>query len=457
MLLKFIVKNFLSFKEETEFNLFPSSKSQQLKHHKTKADEVDILRMSALYGANGSGKSNLIKSIATLKNMIVSGEIENDIEQKKFKLDAENKTHPIDFAIEFNCNNKNYYYTVSINNKQVVYEYLAISTKAKDEMIFERKIEDEKQGINFYEEFLKDEKNKYTAETLAEKFLEKNQLLLSLLATKYTHEFNDTQKVYEWFVNQLKIITPEVAPSFLAHILDRDKTHHDFLNKTMLELNTGISSIEVDIINEEANAKSDSKNNTEEDLENLVKIKNHIKNIAMMKHPETNEELTLTVENNSLISKRVFTKHQKKDGTFENFKIPEESNGTQRLLDLIPAFYYLTKEYKTFIIDEIESSIHPLTIKGLISKFSKDTEAKGQLIFSTHESCLLDQDIIRTDEVWFAQKDSDGCSRLYSLSDFKVHNTINIENNYLSGRYGAIPFLTSLKDLNWHTHENVTN
>lgn len=102
-----------------------------------------------------------------------------------------------------------------------------------------------------------------------------------------------------------------------------------------------------------------------------------------------------------------------------------------------------------YIIDEIERSIHPVMIKEIMRKISLEGNVLGQIIFTTHESCLLDQEILRTDEIWFAQKNPEGASNYYSLSDFNVHNTANIQNGYLNGRYGAIPFLSSLQDLSW--------
>lgn len=130
----------------------------------------------------------------------------------------------------------------------------------------------------------------------------------------------------------------------------------------------------------------------------------------------------------------------------------EESDGTVRLLDLVPAFRDLVQKKKVYFIDEIERSLHPLLIKNLIKKFSEDKDTKGQLIFTTHESNLLDQDIFRQDEIWFAEKDNTGSTDLYSLSSFKEHKTIDIQKGYLSGRYGSIPFLGNLQDLNWHNY-----
>ena len=113
----------------------------------------------------------------------------------------------------------------------------------------------------------------------------------------------------------------------------------------------------------------------------------------------------------------------------------------------------MIKENHVYVIDEIERSIHPIIIKELITLISKNEEINSQIIFSTHESCLLDQEILRTDEIWFAQKDNGGATKLYSLSDYNVHKTANIENGYLNGRYGGIPFLSNLSDIHWNDEE----
>jgi AAA15 family ATPase/GTPase len=108
---------------------------------------------------------------------------------------------------------------------------------------------------------------------------------------------------------------------------------------------------------------------------------------------------------------------------------------------------------KVYVIDEIERSIHPMLIFEIIRKFSADKETTGQLIFTTHESNLLNQNIFRQDEIWFTEKDPNGSTDLYSLSDFKEHSTIDIRKGYLTGRYGSIPFLSNLQDLNWHSYD----
>ena len=165
------------------------------------------------------------------------------------------------------------------------------------------------------------------------------------------------------------------------------------------------------------------------------------------------DEIIIVKENGVINVKQLKLEHKGKNGQLINFNIDEESDGTIRLLDFIPAFQDLISKSKVFLIDEIERSIHPLLIKELVKKFSEDNKSEGQLIFTTHESNLLDQDLFRQDEIWFAEKDKNGITDLYSLSDFKEHKTIDIRKGYLNGRYGSIPFLANLKDLNWHKYD----
>lgn len=131
-----------------------------------------------------------------------------------------------------------------------------------------------------------------------------------------------------------------------------------------------------------------------------------------------------------------------KNGFSKDMDIQAQSDGTVRLLSLVPALYDAMKSAKTVIIDELDHSIHPHLVRELVCYFSSQ-DTNGQLIFTTHQTCLLNQDFLRTDEVWMVEK-KDGGSHMYSLNDFKIHNTINIENRYMEGRYGAIPFIGEL-------------
>lgn len=449
MLIRFVSKNIFSFKEETEFNLFPN-KTQRLSHHKITKNYVDILRLSALYGANGSGKSNLIKSISLLESMIVDdGKLPANSDELKFKLKSEEELNdPISIGIEFYIKSKIYYYSITFNKEIILNEYLAESKKEKDILIFERNIENKVQSITFFDGYINNEKNKLFVDVLAEKLLQKDELLLSFLNSKYKDEFPDIVNAFTWFDETLVIIKPDAKPGGIAHLLDTNSEINDFANNLISKLNTGIFKINV------AKQKFDEFTT---DKKKIQKIKEDLKKepngLSVLTHTETGEEVTLVYEDDELYVKRLMTTHLNDKGEEVEFYIGMESDGTKRLIDYIPALNGIINDESVYLIDEIERSIHPITIKEIISKISLDKSAKGQLIFTTHESSLLDQDILRPDEIWFAQKDIDGSSKLYSLSDYNIHNTANIENGYLNGRYGGIPFLSNLRDLNWHKYE----
>jgi AAA15 family ATPase/GTPase len=150
MLLRFTLKNLFSFKEETEFNLLPG-KVKRLNHHKYERNGVEILKLTALYGANGSGKSNLIRSISLLRMMLLNGVIPNSLLSQKFKLSKSTLNEPIELAIEFFANNLIYYYSITINDGIVIDESFSSNGKnQEDELIFHRKFENKKTSITFF-------------------------------------------------------------------------------------------------------------------------------------------------------------------------------------------------------------------------------------------------------------------------------------------------------------------
>ncbi|RZJ35833.1 MAG: ATP-binding protein [Chryseobacterium sp.] len=448
MLIRLILKNIYSFKEETEFNLFPN-KSQRLSHHKLNRNGIDFLRMSAIYGANGSGKSNMIKAVAKLEQFVSDGKVAETIDDMRFKLSKPNKSQPISIGVEFLANEKFYYYSLTFDTGVILNEYLAESKKDQDVLILERSNIDGTQSINFHEGYTDDPKNKLFLEILGEKLLQRDELLLSFLYEKYKDEHQDVSAAYDWFDKTLVVISPDSIPGALPHILDKHNGLMEFANGFLPTLNTGINKLNV----------------KKESLDDFVKgkqskgikdlIDNHRKNpnaISILSHNETGEELAVANDNGDISVKRLTASHLDDEGEAVEFGISMESDGTKRLIEYIPAINSIINHERVYLIDEIERSIHPKTIKEIISKISLDENAKGQLIFTTHESCLLDQDILRPDEIWFAQKSLDGASKLYPLSDFNIHHTANIENGYLNGRFGGIPFLSNLQDLNWHKY-----
>lgn len=450
MLIRFQVKNLYSFEEETEFNLLTND-SEHLPHHKKHCNGVDFLRLSAIYGANASGKSNFVRAIGLLQNIVKKGKIIDEVSDYKFKLSKEALTKPISLAIELLSNSKMYYYTLTFDQKKILNETLVETFKDKeDRIVFERSLTNERQEIPFIESEVKNEKERMFLELLSDKLLSKDELLLTFLTQKYPNEYADINNVFEWFSDVLIVLNSNFKIRGIAHKFDKHDSIVKFVNTFIPTLSTGIQRIEVQ--KKEIQGDSDDmkhlKDNIKDDQEQLFTNTN----------PDTGEEITFVMEeNDKIFAKRIFTEHLDKEGHKVFFPFGWESDGTKRLLEYTPLINGVINAEVVFVVDEIERSIHPMMIKELIRKISSDTSAQGQLIFTTHESCLLDQEILRTDEIWFAQKDKGGATHMYSLSDFNISNTANIEDGYLNGRYGGIPFLSNLKELNWHTDESISD
>ena len=450
MLIRFQIKNLYSFEEETEFNLLTND-SEHLPHHKRHCNEVDFLHLSAIYGANASGKSNFVKAIGLLQIMVGEGKIIDDVNNYKFRLSNEALTEPISLAIELLSNNKMYYYTLTFDQKKILNENLIETFKDfEDHIIFERTLNDKKQEVSFIRGEVKDEKERMFLDLLSDKLLSKDELLLTFLAQKYPNEYADIDNVFEWFSDVLIVLNSNFKIRGIAHKFDTDNSTTKFANTFIPTLATGIQKIEVQ--------KREIQWDSDEMKRLMDNIKKDPEQLFTTTHSETGEEATFVIEdNNKVFVKRIFTEHLDKDGNKVLFPFGWESDGTKRLLEYVPLVNSVINTEAVFVVDEIERSIHPMMIKELIRKISSDTSAQGQLIFTTHESCLLDQEILRTDEIWFVQKDKNGATHMYSLSDFNINNTANIEDGYLNGRYGGIPFLSNLKELNWHTDESISD
>jgi hypothetical protein len=429
--------------------MLPSPQYKKLSHHKYHIKGFELLKMSSIYGANGAGKSNLIKSLFLLKEMILNENIPKSFTDKQFKLlKPKNKLSQI-LSVEFFQQGKSFYYAIEINDGIVFTEELYESGLGKkdDELIFERKTnKDKKTLIKFSEKFESNNENLVLKKVIEKSLSKPNKPLFKLLTTLENPFLADIETALNWFEDTLQIVMPDSKPIALAHQIDIDKAFREYAEDIMLSFNTGIHGIKPE------RKKLKEFFGEEVELDGLLKdIEDSPQKMIGKKWND--DEIILVKEDEEVLVKQLKLEHSGKEDVIADFNLDEESDGTVRLLDFIPAFKSVASENKVFIIDEIERSIHPLLIKALVEKFSQDKQSNGQLIFTTHESSLLDQSIFRPDEIWFVEKDKNGCTDIYPLSDFKEHHITNIRKGYLNGRYGSIPFLANLKDLNWHQYD----
>lgn len=442
MLLRFIAQNLASFKNAVEFNCFPSSKSHSHENHKIECGHATVLRLSAIYGANGAGKSNLLESIQLLKGMVESEGLSNFSfsESPAFRFDEECLTSPSGLAIEFFANGNVFYYHIEFNTQTVVVEELFLSKKTKDIKLF---IRDDK-GISINADYMVNASTEQFLDAL-NRLVRPDMFLLSFLGKYYPKEMPLVSSAFNWFTQSLEVFTPDTIAGFVPHLIDKNPDFEKLVNETIPQMKTGISKLAV-----KKEVVSDDEIKGSLELQQIAKRAKTQPGMPLSKiDSHSGETVNYVFEDGLLYMKTLVSIHQKIDGTEVEMVIGSESDGTRRLIEYMPLFYAVTKQGGVYIVDEIERSMHPILIKDIIQKLSESNTAKGQLIFTTHESGLLDQNIFRPDEIWFAQKDSEQSTQLYPLSDYNIHKTANIENGYLIGRYGGIPFLSNLKDLHW--------
>ncbi len=458
MLITFRFENFLSFNAESELSmiagqtrLFP----EQVVQGKSR-QEVDLLKANILYGANASGKSNVVKAIDFARRILIEGVKNVGTFHKWFRLDADKRTQKSRFEFEIKCESKSYAYGFELLlwNKAFVSEWLYEVTKNKDKPIFERTVLE-----NGTSEFTGDFKPKGEIGVrygLFQKDVLKNQLFLHELSERNTaniKNFEVFRSVYQWFKENLVVIYPDAKPAEVQLV----RVHLDwldFFDQLLVFFKTGIQGIVA----------------SEVPLETVLNDMPESIKTQLLSHLQESDfkSLQLRLDNdlflfikdglqpvkvNILSTKHPFKTAQQKIETVL-FKVSEESDGTQRIFDLLPALLRATQKNTTLVIDEIDRSLHPELTHQLLDFFFKHTlNQESQLLITTHESSLLDLNFLRRDEVWFVEKNQWGESRLYSLEEYTPRHDKEIRKAYLLGRFGAIPFIGDVAALGWTNHQ----
>lgn len=440
MLIRYSIENFMCFNDRTEFSMIPG-KSRILTHHRISGrntNDFDVLKSAIIYGANASGKSCFIKSMNFARNFILHGtKVESEIPLKKFKLSKESKSKPSRMEFEFKINGLNYAYGFLVDYDKVVEEWLYQITKISEKPIFERKLSSK--GIEFPGLKFKTKKEEQFLEFIA-LGTRPNKLFITECYERNVisnvRGIDPIINTINWFNDSLRIIFPNSKFNGLEFEFEKStKLAKDF--KTFLKrFDTGIDDIELKPV--DFSKVKEIPDNIKNDIINSLKKSSK----TMVTDPIRN--LTYAIikdEKNKIRSFCLTSKHKMIDSDkYEYFEIKEESDGTQRLLDLIPAIIDFFKGNKVFVIDELDRSLHPNISNSFINTFLKSSaNVTSQLIVTTHESSILNPKKIRKDEIWFVEKNKNGESSLYSLEEFKPRFDKEIRKNYLLGRFGAIP------------------
>ena len=406
MLIQFSIENFRSIKNRITFSMLASSdKSMEDNSFKVLTLNNDrLLRTAAIYGANASGKSNIINAISFLKKSVTSSHKSQKgipMPFDPFRLDEKSIKSPSQFEIIFIKNNIKYIYGLSVKEK-VIKEYLYYYPKGKKAMIFKRN------NTKNYKFSIDEKEQKFYAEKTPE-----NVLYLSR-ATQLN--YSKTSQPFEWFDHDLRIIGPLENPvihDFTASLLENKK------NKKLILKALSTADMSIDDIF--TSRKKVSLNDLPKHIpEKIAKI--------LFSEKEDWEELI------------VKTKHKN-----QIFNFNDESEGTKKFFSLIgPWIDSLRNGYIVFV-DELDTKLHPILNIFLIKLFQDSTQniKNAQLIFATHNVNLLDQNLFRRDQIWFTEKiPEENRTDLYSLVEYRPRKDKNLRKGYLAGRYGALPYIS---------------
>jgi AAA15 family ATPase/GTPase len=452
MLLRFTVSNFLSFKEEVSLDLLPARNLNPLDLIVSKKGKgVSALPISLLYGANGSGKSNLFKAMKYARDLIVIGTRgDQTLAVNKFKLNKDCKSAPTVFSFFFKNEGVVYDYGFAIQEDMIIEEWLYGTYSRKEVKLFTRKV-----GKKSKSEYEFGYKLRGRSKKIADRLgfvadgTRKNQLFLT---EAYDRNVKAIEDAIQWFTRKLVLISPQTQYSNLPIRTSRDNEFSEYLADLLRVADTGISEIhaeekKLDIDKHFPDLPDDEKQDLLDQIGHIAKTENQVLRLL---HNGEFYTVSIDRETKTPILHTLSTVHFSNSSGNVEFKTSEESDGSIRLMHIALGLLDLTLSDAVYIIDEIDRSLHPLLCLWIIDKFIEKVraeEVKGQLIVTTHQTCLLNMKCLRHDEINFVEKDKDGATHISSLVEFHVRGDLKLEKGYLNGRFGAIPFIGDATNL----------
>jgi len=445
MLIRFAVENYNSFKERQIFSMVAGKQTRHPSHCVT-VNGKRLLKSSFFFGANASGKSNFVRALDFMRRVTLIGVKAIRYNDRFFRIDSY-KEKPGIFQIDFIVENIVFSYGFAINylTREFCTEWLyRLDSSGKETCIFDRK-----QGETIITGLQLNKISKLRFNIYCED-LKADELLLYEIGNKKLDKDSalyDFIVAYEWFKNLIV-----VYPDSHTHNKNDFFLNPTFDTDSMIDMlrafDTGIEKITK---GKQPAEKAFSflpeqvKNDILDDIEQTMK--DNLQNQARCKIEIGNYQFEISIENGEIFAEKIMLNH---GNPKELFELSDESDGTKRLFDLIP-LYEFGQKGKIIVIDELDRSFHSKLTEEYIKRFFEITkEHSCQLICTTHDLNLMDLQILRQDEIWFVERESDHSTRIYSLSDYKQRFDKNILNDYLIGRYGAIPYF---QDNEWQVND----
>ncbi len=426
MILSFSVENWMSFQKKVCFSMV-ASREKQHRERVPRADnyQTSILPIAAIYGGNASGKTNLFKALNFAKGLVVSGtQPDSLIPVEFFRLDSQSSELPVRFAFEILVNEIIYEFSFAVTRKAVVEEKLVEISSTSEKVLYNRK--DNKPNLD--RSLAKDDFLKFAFQGTRD-----NQLFLTNSVSQKIEIF---KPIYNWFKDSLDLVAPDSRFAPFEQFLDEAHNLYVDMNAILPKLDTGIAHLGGEDI-PFANIP----------LPEAIKLKLQAdvkEGMTVRILADPNERFVISRKNGELVSKKLITHHSKGDGHEVKFEMSHESDGSLRVIDLLPAFLEISaaKSKKVYVIDEVDRSMHTLLTRRLLEGYLQNCspDSRAQLLFTTHDVLLMDQNLLRRDEMWVTERNANGVSNLLSFSDYKdIRYDKDIRKSYLQGRLGGIP------------------
>lgn len=414
MLIEFSVANFRSIKERQTLNLVKSSGDELANNTFAANSGLELLRSAAIYGPNASGKSNILLAMQALRNTVIysaSQQHGEPLSITPFRLNTQTQQAPSEFEVSFIAQGVRYQYGFTATAERVYEEWLFAYPKKRPQRWFSRVWDaTSQQSLWEFGSHLSGEKQ------LWQKSTRDNALFLSTAVQLNSQQL---QPIYDWFKKTLK--TTGVGGwnlGFSAALCEGERKSRvlEFIKAADL----GISDIQ---------------------LEKKPFDINHL-NLPADTSAAIREDILERMKDKQLVD--IKTVHENAKGEAIVFDLEDESHGTQRIFAFAGPWLDTLEKGHVLFIDELHDSLHPKLLQFLVGLFHNDATNpnNAQLIFTTHETSILNQDVLRRDQIWFCEKDQQQATQLYPLTDFSPRKgRENLELAYLSGRYGALPFV----------------
>ena len=448
MIVTFSVANYRSFDSEETLSLVASKRLAGV--HEDHAVPIPgsptgerVLKLGILYGANGAGKSNLLKALNFFAGLAVkTRDRSSPMQREPFAFGGKSE-RTTDFDIQFLAQDLVYRYGLKISDERVLEEWLVEIDGDQEKTIFERSTSD---GGQVAVELGNEANQSDAVVALARVGGPANQSFLATARANLRLEDLPSQlaATIDWFSRTLMADPRVLGDKNLAYFIDRDHQTRAGLGDYLNSWSTGVTGIEI------------ARRLVKEDFLGLPLSADAI--VEILSIPDAAEKLSeLDLEfgaqggrgviahrgnDGKLYELSVRTAHAGVENGNVGLDLEQESDGTRRLLRLLTSLFF--KVPKVFVLDEVEQSLHPKLAWEFLGAFFRQT-VRSQLLVTSHESNLLDLELLRRDEIWFAEKDDREATRLYSLLDFEVRSDSEIRKHYLQGRFGAIPFMGDIK------------